>query len=156
MKKQNLHFRFATEEDTDLYYQWANDELVRENSFSSKEITYTEHVNWFHQKLVSKAYFFYLFLTEQNQPVGQVRIVKGKETIIGISIDKNFRGKSLGTEMLLIACEHFLSNNENEKIVAYIKVNNSASYNVFKKAGFCDIEIVDEQGYKSYKLFKKQ
>lgn len=154
--KEKLHFRFATKKDVELYFEWANDDVVRSNSFNQNKVIYEDHVKWFNSKLESKSYHFYLFLNENNIPVGQVRIVNNeKETIIGISIDKNFRGKSLGVEMLKQSCFDFLSKNKNETITAYIKLENKASYSIFKKAGFANEEIVTEQNFKSYKLHKK-
>jgi UDP-2,4-diacetamido-2,4,6-trideoxy-beta-L-altropyranose hydrolase len=154
--KEKLHFRFANEKDVDLYFDWANDDIVRNNSYNQNKVIYEDHVKWFNSKLKSKDCNFYLFLNEDNVPVGQVRIVKGEtETVIGISIDKEFRGKSLGTEMLKQACEDFLSKYKNEVITAYIKLENKASYSIFKKAGFSNEEIVTEQNFQSYKLFKK-
>lgn len=155
MKEDKLHFRFATEEDVDLYYEWANDPAVRSNSYSSSAVIYENHVKWFREKLNNPDYFFYLFLNLSDVPVGQVRIVKGPETIIGISIDPAFRGKSLGVEMLRMACEDFLNKHKKEEIIAYIKKENTASYFTFKKAGFSDEEVVMEQNCLSYKLYKK-
>jgi RimJ/RimL family protein N-acetyltransferase len=87
----NLKFRYAVLDDSDLYYAWANDLIVRKNSFNSTEINYEHHVNWFSNKLSSKDCLFYLFLNEENTPVGQVRIDKSNdEIVIGISIDEKF------------------------------------------------------------------
>lgn len=151
-----LHFRLAGESDVDLYYEWANDILVRQNSFNQNPVTYENHVKWFHSKLTSKECFFYLFMNGENRPVGQVRIdKKGDEVIIGVSIDEAFRGKSLGVEMIEKSSLDYLQKHPFETLVAYIKVENTASNTIFKKAGFIDEEVVVEQGYKSYKLHKK-
>src|SRR6185436_6613216 len=117
--KDNLHFRFANESDVDLYFKWANDSLVRENSFNQKLISYEDHVKWFKSKLASNDCLFYLFLNEENVPVGQVRIDKNDEIVVGITVDEKFRGKSLGVEMLKMACSDFLSKKPDSTIVAY-------------------------------------
>lgn len=149
-----LSFRYATETDVDLYFKWASDETVRLNSFNQSVIIYENHVNWFLSKLKDENCFFYLFMQE-GQPVGQVRIQKGEETIIGISIDAAFRGKSLSSAMLKLACDDFLNKYPDDSIVAYIKVENIASYNSFKKAGFDKEEMVTVSGFRSFKLIKK-
>ena len=46
------YLRKATIEDRDLLFQWANDPLVRKNSFSTAEIAYEEHVDWYNRVLV--------------------------------------------------------------------------------------------------------
>ncbi|MDF2438595.1 MAG: Acyl-CoA N-acyltransferase [Bacteroidota bacterium] len=154
MKNAELHFRFAREEDLDLYFRWANDPVVRQNSYSINQVIYENHVKWFKEKILNPDYYFYLFLNASEHPVGQVRIVKGDETIIGISIDENFRGQALGSKMLEIACEDFLSKNPASTIVAYIKKENAPSLFAFRKAGFRNEELVIEQGSESYKLYK--
>jgi RimJ/RimL family protein N-acetyltransferase len=150
-----LVFRMANEDDVMKYFDWANDEEVRKNSFSNEVITIENHKKWFSQKLNTDTCFFYLFLLN-GEPAGQIRIDKSNgETIIGISVDKNYRGKSLGTEMLKQATTNYLTKHKKEQVVAYIKLENKASLNSFKKAGFENEEIVTEQNHKSYKLYKK-
>lgn len=152
-----LIFRFAQDEDCDLYYQWANDEVVRKNSFNQEAIQYENHVQWFKAKLKAVNCYFYMFFDrETNSPAGQVRIDKsGDEVIIGISIDEHFRGKSLGLEMLGKATLDYHHQNPEATIIAYIKTENIASYKLFKKAGFGDEETSLYQGNQIYKLFKK-
>ena len=156
LKTEKIHFRFAKESDVDVYYKWTNDPLVRSNSYNQDSVEYDNHVKWFLSKLNSKACHFYLFFNEENIPVGQVRIdTNEKETVIGVSIDEAFRGKSIGSEMLKKSTEDYLHKHPSAIIAAYIKQENTASYNIFKKAGFSNEEIVSEQGIKSYKLYKK-
>ena len=40
------YLRLAEMEDMDLLFTWANEEMVRKNSFSTRKITYEEHVIW--------------------------------------------------------------------------------------------------------------
>lgn len=153
----HLKLRFAEVSDVDLYYDWANDEVVRQNSYNSAEINYEQHVNWFTNKLNSKECFFYLFMNQKNFPIGQVRIDKSNtETIIGISIDKKFRGKGLGIEMLNKSCNDYFIKFPKEEIIAYIKEENTASINQFTKAGFVKKENVLVSGCNSYRFIKKQ
>lgn len=150
-----LLMRLAELSDVDLYYKWANDLLVRQNSFNSEEINYQQHVNWFTNKLNSSECYFFLFLNYQNIPVGQIRIDESNnEKIIGISIDENFRGKGYGVEMLNMACFHYLSKFPNEEIIAYIKENNIASINQFSKAGFSYTGHTTLKGHHSL-MYKK-
>jgi RimJ/RimL family protein N-acetyltransferase len=152
-----LHFRFATEHDVDLYFEWANDITVRQNSFIQDEISYANHVYWFNSKLQSSACNFFLFLNSTNENVGQIRIdISNNETVIGISIDKNHRGKGYATEMLIQATNHYLSNHPSETIIAYIKKENTASYRSFVNAGFGNEEMVFENNVESYRLQKEK
>src|SRR5205085_124383 len=53
LTEEKLHFRFANEYDVDLYFRWANDPLVRTNSFNQAIVIYQDHVKWFQSKLKS-------------------------------------------------------------------------------------------------------
>jgi spore coat polysaccharide biosynthesis protein SpsF len=143
--------------DVDLYYKWANDMLVRQNSFNSEEINYQQHVNWFKNKLNSSECYFFLFLNYQNIPIGQIRIDESNnEKIIGISIDENFRGRGYGVEMLNMACFHYLNKFPNEEIIAYIKESNIASINQFSRAGFIFTGHTTLKGHHSLRYKKNK
>lgn len=149
-----IEFRAANLEDAKLYYDWANDDLVRANSYESNKISFDDHMKWFSAKLNSADCFFYLF-TVDKIPAGQVRIEnKTNETVIGISIDPHFRGKGLGPQMLEMASSDYLKKFPQNKIYAYIKESNTASFTIFKKANFKNDESVIVSGIKSVKLSK--
>ncbi len=152
-----VHYRMANEEDVLLYYKWANDSVVRNNSFNKDVIEYDSHCKWFFSKLSSDKCFLYLFFNKHNIPIGQVRIENtGIETIIGISIDEKYRGRAFSNKMLIKATEDYLSKHSKEKIVAYIKHGNIASLKSFISAGFIEQEIMNHEEVKCYKLFKSK
>jgi len=149
-----LTFRPAQLSDADLYYAWANEDQVRQNSFNSAKISYEEHVAWFTKKLDDPHCSFYLFVNESQEPVGQVRIEsKSSETVIGISVDPKQRGHSYAQEMLRSSCSDYLKKNPEKVITAYIKKGNEASLRSFEKAGFINREDVLVDKIPSYKLF---
>ena len=151
-----LHYRFATNEDVDLIYHWSNDPIVRQFSYNSEPIVYENHVQWFQSKLHEASTFFYIFQNEQNENIGLVRIEKKQtETIIGILIDKDHRGKSYASEMLTQAAGDFLKKFQNESISAYIKNDNLASIKSFTKAGFSKPINITINGIPSVMLTKK-
>lgn len=151
-----IHHRKAKISDLDLYFEWTNDPATRSNSFNTQEVDYQEHTNWFSRKVEDKNALLLVFENEENIPVAQIRIEqKTNENIIGISIDKNFRGLGLALPMLSNACEAFFTEFQAKNIHAYIKKTNLASLNSFKKAGF---EIINElviSNEASYLLEKK-
>jgi len=149
-----LNFRFATIRELDIYFKWANDPLVRNYSFDNKPVPLDKHVEWFKSKLLSAECFLYFF-TSDFVPAGQVRIERSaEEIIIGISVDEQFRGRSLSSRILTQASDDFSKTHPGEKITAYIKTENQASYKSFLRAGFSELEIVHVNGIKSYKLIK--
>lgn len=151
-----IHYRKAKLSDLDLYFSWTNDPATRSNSFNTQEVNYQEHTDWFSRKVEDKKALLLVFENEENIPVGQIRIEqKTEENIIGISIDKNFRGLGLAVPMLTTACEVFFTEFQAKNIHAYIKKTNLASLNSFRKAGF---EIINEliiSNEASYLLEKK-
>lgn len=150
-----LKFRMANEDDALLYFEWANDELVRQNSYEKKKITLEEHKKWFSKKVGSETCDFYLFIMG-GEFAGQVRIDRsGNETVIGVSVDKKFRGKGISTPMLKTASADHLVKYKERGIVAYIKEGNVASVRSFENAGFREKELTIVKGEKSYKLIKR-
>ncbi|RLB37248.1 MAG: N-acetyltransferase [Deltaproteobacteria bacterium] len=150
LRGERLRLRAAREEDCRLLWEWANDPEVRSVSFSSDPIPWVHHVQWFKSKLAS-AYCQILVAIDGNErPVGQVRFdINGKEAIISVSVDRKFRGKGLGTEMIRLATQQFFNNSDVDVIHAYIKSDNKASVKAFKKAGFEFIGKTDVKGHEA-------
>jgi len=146
-----LTFRFAKGEDSDTYYKWVNNPMVRAHSFKQELIRYDDHLKWFHARLASSNCFLYLFFNDESLPVGQVRIEKSKETIIDISVDENFRGRSYSSKILKMACTDYLAQSKGDTIFSYIKTNNPASYKSFIKSGFSETHGSKEADY--YRLY---
>jgi RimJ/RimL family protein N-acetyltransferase len=151
-----LKHRFADKDDVELYFNWANDEITRANSYNKELISYESHVGWFLKKVQSPDCFMYVFLNDDN-PVGQVRIDKSEsgDALIGISVDINHRGKGYAPDMLMIASDDFLQKNPDGRITAYVFIANEASYKSFLKAGYILIMRKEVSGIPSYILEKR-
>ena len=148
-----ISMRVSTSSDIDLYYEWANDELVRQNSFQQDEIQYEDHVLWFNSKIEDPNFLFLVFFNQDKSAIGQVRINKDlEEVIIGISVDNNYRGFRYSFKMLNLACQYYFKNYSENEIFAYIKLENIASITTFKKAGFLHEQFVSVENIKSVKL----
>ena len=133
-----LTFRKAILSDVELYFEWANDGIVREQSYNSDQIDFENHKKWFTTKLEDDSCKLLLFQNEGKLNIGQIRIQKenDKEALIGISIALEYRGKGFAREMLLLASDYFLENNKEFLINAYVKEQNISSKQAFEKAGF--------------------
>jgi RimJ/RimL family protein N-acetyltransferase len=145
-----LTFRAAQAGDVDVYYRWVNDPLVRANSFNQAPIPYEDHVKWFHARVASPTSFLYLFFNAEQQPVGQVRIDHGVETIIDVSVDENFRGRGYSSSMLSLACTDYLTKRPADTVFSYIKKTNGASYRIFLKCGFAETGSAQEEYHHLY------
>jgi RimJ/RimL family protein N-acetyltransferase len=130
--------RKAVKKDAQIYFDWANDQLVRNFSYNTEIITWDDHKKWFFDKIADKNYFFYLFENQIGELIGQVRfqLSNEHEALISVSVANEFRGYGYGSKILKISCDVFLKNKPNSIINAYIKQENSNSINIFEKAGF--------------------
>ena len=83
--------------------------MVRAQSFSSEVIPYETHCNWFKQKLVD-AKSTLLIIEIDEVPAGIVRFDEKEDgAVIGVSIDKDFRGKGLGSKFIkVLRIKHIL------------------------------------------------
>ena len=133
--KNTLQIRKAKLTDVDLLFKWTNDELVRSQSFSSAVIPYADHCVWFQRKVEDKNSFFFIVEQDDNK-VGLIRFDMNNGTAtIGVSIDKEFRGKGLGAEIINLGVQSYFKEND-FPILASIKKVNMASVKSFEKAGF--------------------
>lgn len=151
-----LRFRKPTIDDIELYYDWANDQEVRQQSYNSNPIDHATHIRWFESAIQNDAYSMYIFQDLDKNDVGQVRIQKQTEStaLIGISIDLKYRGKGYAKEMLLLATDIFFKSNEDFIINAYIKQSNINSKFSFENAGFEFNNIVDYENHRSFHFIK--
>jgi RimJ/RimL family protein N-acetyltransferase len=151
-----LSFRKATLADIKLYFDWANDLGVREQSYNSNAIDFENHKIWFETKLEDDSCMLLLFQNEEKLNIGQIRIQKENQNqaLIGISIAAEHRGKGLAKEMLLLASDYFLENNKDYFINAYIKEQNISSKQAFEKAGFEFKNIINYENCSSFHFTK--
>lgn len=145
-----IYLKRATQDDCDLLFKWANDKIVRENSFNNNEIKYEEHNKWFSKKINSNTTDIFIFYYG-SAPVGKVSIdIENKEAIISYCIDKDYRGRSLSIEMLRLLETNI--KREIDKFVGYVKYDNAKSQKVFERLGYQKLEC--DNYIKYYKQLK--
>lgn len=137
MSKKNIYLRKATEEDIDLLFEWANDPVVRVNSFNIEPIPYEKHVKWF-KKIMDDPNVLQFILMDEDIPVGQIRLnVNGDEAEIGYSIGNEFRGKGYGRRILQLVFDEVQKNHhEISSLIAKVKPENIASNKLFVSEGY--------------------
>ncbi len=133
-----IMIRLANADDCRLFWEWANDPVVRAESFSSRSIPWQEHLNWFRSRLNAPDVRLYVACdVETNTPVGQVRFEDiGVTATVGISIDKDYRHQGYGVVALKKACLTLFASTNVTEIRAYIKPDNAPSIRTFRDAGF--------------------
>jgi UDP-2,4-diacetamido-2,4,6-trideoxy-beta-L-altropyranose hydrolase len=148
-----IRFRAATLDDADLYFSWANDAETRNNSYNQAPIPYESHINWFSDNIHNCENIFLVFYDDEtHRPIGQVRFMKaGNESVISVSVDKDARGKGMGTILIKKASGFFHEQHPGVPVIAYIKKENVPSVKSFLSAGY---EIKEECSYKGSLSYK--
>src|SRR4030095_7574107 len=135
-------------EDCRVFWEWANDPVVRTASFSDKPVTWQQHVSWFQQKLEDANTILYTATDDDQSPVGQARFqVGGDVATISISVAQKYRSRGMGLELLNLACERVFAESHAVAIEGFIKPSNAASVRLFPAAGFglLGLETVSSQ-----------
>ena len=147
----DIRFKKAQKKDCDLLFKWANDPVVRKNSFNSEYIKYENHKKWFKNKLNSENSVIYIAILKEKK-VGQIRIdIEGDKGYLDYSIAKKFRGNGYGRQ-LLVKIIYFIKNNNEiniKKLIGKVKYDNIASKKSFEKAEYKKVK--KEKCIKYYK-----
>lgn len=132
-----VRLRKANYADMDVLYEWANDSVVRNNSFCSKPISYETHKVWFN-RIMSDPMTHQYILMDNSMAVGQIRLcVTGEEAEISYSIAKEFRGQGYGRILLRLTVEEVRTNHsEIVKLIAKVKPDNISSNKLFCSEGY--------------------
>ena len=135
----DLTIRPALENDIELLYNWANDNLVRQNSINTAPIEWPEHKKWFSSRINDKNCKILIFENYYN-PIGQIRFeFKNDAWEIDYSIDSCSRGMGLGKKLIELGVKELP---EACKLKAIVKKENIASCRVFEKLGFEKVETL--------------
>lgn len=143
---EDLSLRPIRKEDYRLLLEWVNEPGVRKASFNPSIIAESEHKAWFHRVLSSRK--VQIFILEKNRvPVGQIRFEESSDRNsfeIDFSIDKNFRGRGLGKELIRLGIDkHWKPSSSEAQYTAKVKPENLASQKSFLNAGFIASEKSD-------------
>lgn len=140
--------RKATPADAELLWQWRNDPLVRNNSFNSASIPWTEHEGWFSQRVASPNTRIYL-LEDSGKMVAQIRYEKRNDAaeVGDISVAADDRGKGYGRQILSLTMSLACADLGVEKLTAVVKNTNTVSLRTFLSVGFSLQEALIERGF---------
>ncbi len=134
----SISIKPAKESDCELIWHWANDPDVRNSAFCSDMIPFEDHKKWFHSKINDPQSYQFVCYNGSNQPIGQIRFdeLSEREYDVDVSIDKRFRKRGYGAEMIKQAIRKLLNVAVVDVIHSHVKFSNKASKYVFLKAGF--------------------
>lgn len=150
---KNIWIRKCEYKDCEFLYKLANDKLCRENSFNSDFIEYNIHKIWFNKSLKSNDRKIFI-VQYMNKDIGQIRMdfIHKNCAEISYSLDKEYRGKGIGTYIVALIKDIIKDKYKNIKVIqGKVKFSNISSRKVFLKNGY--LEIKEESFYKYiYKL----
>lgn len=131
------YLRQAVWEDLELLFEWANDPIVRNNSFESGKIPFDVHKEWYQKLLTDQKRKQYIYVYGKK-PVGQARVsVAEDKAEISYSICDGERGMGHGRNLLRILKDQVKEDFPEVKyLVAKVKPENISSQRAFLNAGF--------------------
>lgn len=146
-----LVVRLACPDDEDLILRWANDPVVRKNSFSSERIDPADHYLWFARRLANQA-SCYLFIVETKVgfPIGQVRFeVTNERWEVHYALDACMRGRGMGGVFLRAALLAFQARVPScIEVVGRVLPGNRVSQKVLESVGFVEETDGDHSIYR--------
>lgn len=138
---KGLRLRKAKPADLWLYHWWANDPVVRGQSFKNEPIPLKQHQQWFTDRLSSRLALLRVLEDGDGLPIGQIRFDRETEdqprAVVSLSLDNLARGRGLAPQLLELGIEE-LARCWGSGCQAYgeIRSDNLASCHTFLRAGF--------------------
>ncbi|MEX1027537.1 MAG: UDP-2,4-diacetamido-2,4,6-trideoxy-beta-L-altropyranose hydrolase [Candidatus Paceibacterota bacterium] len=131
-----IWLRQANDNDRQLYFDWANDPEVRQNSLCSEKIEWQSHCQWFDGQLNSADARLLVALREET-PVGQIRFNRTPEDEwnVGFSVCGAARGTGVGKELVRLGSA-WMDHEALAPLVATVKADNHASALCFSRLGW--------------------
>jgi UDP-2,4-diacetamido-2,4,6-trideoxy-beta-L-altropyranose hydrolase len=137
LMNQQFRIRPAEARDCRTLWVWANDPVVRAASFSEEPIAWETHERWFERQLQSAVAQIYITENQTGESVGQVRYqIEAQSARLSICLGPKFRGRGLGSIVLLLGIEELFNTSLVDTINAYVKPTNKRSLELFRCSGF--------------------
>lgn len=137
IKGDQIRLRLARESDAELIWKWVNDPETRSASFSTENISWDDHLQWYSTQLNNPDSLILLGMDEEDHPIGYVRFeITEHSSVMSINLNPEFRRLGFGWKLIQTACELLFSRYSVQEIHAFVKKENIASSKSFQKSGF--------------------
>lgn len=132
-----MKIRKATEKDSEILFQWRNDQETRENSIETREIPWEGHVKWLEKSLVNSMRNLYIVEDDNAVLYGTIRLDKENDKMYEISwtVAPSLRGQGIGKAMMKKFFAEYLQDKKGH-VIARAKKANSASIKIIESLGF--------------------
>ncbi|HYG23655.1 MAG TPA: UDP-2,4-diacetamido-2,4,6-trideoxy-beta-L-altropyranose hydrolase [Verrucomicrobiae bacterium] len=152
LDETNTWLRPARASDSELWFNWANDPLVRANGFHPNPISWEDHQLWFDRHRESPDSRLWIGSDIKDVPLGYIRFHRRSpdEWEIGVAVSPERRGQGVGKRLVSLAVNDFArsltqalpgSGVRTGRIVARVRPSNEASLKLFQSVGFKAIAI---------------
>jgi UDP-2,4-diacetamido-2,4,6-trideoxy-beta-L-altropyranose hydrolase len=137
----DYRIRLAQADDGFLLWLWANDPVIRKNSFAPQPIAWWTHEQWYARTLRSPASRIWI-LEYRHVPVGQIRYdrLDAETAQISFSVGARFRGRGMGTRLLNATVDLAGRELAVDCVQGITFADNEASRRAFSRANFRVIE----------------
>lgn len=137
-QEKHLRLRPARNSDIGFYFNWVNDDKVRQQSIQRGPILWKDHKEWFASKLLNPGSYLFVLMAGLL-PVGQIRFDReGDEARIDYSLDSLVRGRGWGARLVRMGVS-LLQESESIRLRAEVKIGNQSSRKIFIRLGFNQI-----------------
>ncbi|MDB4144774.1 GNAT family N-acetyltransferase [Flavobacteriaceae bacterium] len=134
-----LTLRKATDDDTDITFDWATNKRIRQYSRQKEDIIYKNHELWFFNKIMSTS-CIYLIAEINKTPIGSIRFdIEKDEAVLSFLLDPSLHGKGYGKKILEKGCKEFFRISKVKKILGVVSIKNLPSIRTFKKLEFTKV-----------------
>jgi RimJ/RimL family protein N-acetyltransferase len=144
-----ITLRRATSTDSELVFEWRNEEEARSASRSASAVKWEDHVSWFTERLSLLHHESLWIILNGSTPVGSARINQYEDddrAEISIVLAPEHRNHGLGREAITKLAD--TARAMGRVPVAFVRPENRRSVNTFLAAGFDFVDtLVQLQAY---------
>lgn len=144
---KSLVFKKASIEDAKIIFDLANDPVTRQNSFSTAEIKWEDHIKCFSRKIEDVNCDFYI-LKDGDSVIGSIRVDYDNDKLTGLisyNVSANHRRRGYGTKMIQMITDKA---RKGYTLVGEVKKTNVGSIKCFENNNYIKSENEDEYIYK--------
>lgn len=144
-----ISLRLANDNDCERIFEWIQDPIVSRSGFTTHEIGWQEHQEWFKERRSDEGTVLYMgYLDHPDSPFGHVRFeATDDEGEISVIVKQSHRGRGLGTALIRVGTEEYLRRQgAPDRIVARIKEDNVRSEQAFENAGYSFVDRTTIKG----------
>lgn len=155
---ESLILRPADISDMQILFDWANSDIVRSMSLSTKKFSWETHKKWFEKCLRASTTEIFLGIDSNQFPIGQIRfdLVGNSQADVDVHTNPDWIGRGFGTQLIILGTQRFFAVSNVSSIRAIVLKNNIASIRAFQKAGYTITEEPTKKGRSLVSLSKNR